>query len=137
MVEYEADVFILRPADPAKGSGKLLYEVTNRGNKVMFGRLQNSSAERAALNDPKSAADAGGIPLAFERGYTMVWSGWEPDLPATDHQMVIRVPSRPPVGGRSSGASATRFKSAHAGRPTSRSRGCCNPLPTRTPRRRG
>jgi hypothetical protein len=92
MVEYEADVFILRPADPAKGSAKLLYEVTNRGNKLMFGRLHNASVEQDAANDPKSALDAGAIPLAFERGYTIVWSGWDPDLPAADHRMRIRVP---------------------------------------------
>src|SRR3954454_20849153 len=27
MVEYETDFFMLRPKDPAKGSGKILYEV--------------------------------------------------------------------------------------------------------------
>jgi hypothetical protein len=92
MVEYEADVFILRPADPAKGAGKLLYEVTNRGNKLMFGRLHNSPADHAAANDPASAADAGAVPLAFERGYTMVWSGWDPDASTADNGMSIRVP---------------------------------------------
>jgi hypothetical protein len=92
MVEYEADVFILRPADPAKGSGKLLYEVTNRGNKLMFGRLHNATAEQDAANDPRTALDAGAIPLAFERGYTIVWSGWDPDVSATNHRMRIRVP---------------------------------------------
>ena len=92
MVEYEADVFILRPADPAKGSGKLLYEVTNRGNKVLFGRLHNSSADQAAANDPKTAIDAGSIPLAFERGYTIVWSGWDPDASTVDSGMSIRLP---------------------------------------------
>ena len=56
-VDVPADVFILRPSDPARGSGKLLYEVTNRGNKPMFGRLHNSSADPAAANDPRSAAD--------------------------------------------------------------------------------
>ena len=33
MVEYETDIYIMRPADPAKGSGILLYEVVNRGRK--------------------------------------------------------------------------------------------------------
>src|SRR5262245_14398466 len=92
MVEYEADVFILRPADPAKGMGKLLYEVTNRGNKLMFGRLHNASAEQDAANDPKTTAVAGAIPLAFERGYTIVWSGWDPDVSAANHHMGIGVP---------------------------------------------
>jgi hypothetical protein len=39
MVEYEVDVFILRPADTAKGNGILFYEVLNRGNKQLGQRL--------------------------------------------------------------------------------------------------
>jgi len=39
MVEYEVDIFILRPANPAKGSGILYYEVLNRGNKQLGTRL--------------------------------------------------------------------------------------------------
>src|SRR3712207_8336977 len=31
-VEYEADFFILRPAEPARGNGKIIYDVTNRGD---------------------------------------------------------------------------------------------------------
>jgi hypothetical protein len=92
MVEYETDVTILRPADPAKGAGTLLYEVTNRGNKVLLLRLHNSSAGQAAVNDAKAAADLGATPIAFERGYTLVWSGWDPDVAATNARLSIRVP---------------------------------------------
>ena len=41
MVEYEVDIFILRPADPAKGNGILFYEVLNRGNKQLGYRLHD------------------------------------------------------------------------------------------------
>src|SRR5262245_10922961 len=34
-VEYEADFFILRPADAARGSRTIIYDVTNRGRKVI------------------------------------------------------------------------------------------------------
>ncbi len=56
MVEYEVDIFILRPADPAKGSGFLYYEVLNRGNKQLGTRLLDvtSGGMLAALNDPKT-----------------------------------------------------------------------------------
>ncbi|TMG85078.1 MAG: hypothetical protein E6H74_05410, partial [Betaproteobacteria bacterium] len=30
MVEYSMDVFILKPIDPSKGSGKIFYDVVNR-----------------------------------------------------------------------------------------------------------
>src|SRR5262245_55977 len=36
-VEFEADVFMLRPADPARGNGALFYDVNNRGNKLALG----------------------------------------------------------------------------------------------------
>jgi hypothetical protein len=32
-VEYDGEFFILRPADSARGSGKILYDVVNRGRK--------------------------------------------------------------------------------------------------------
>lgn len=34
LVEYEIDLDMLRPSDPARSSGVLFYEVTNRGNKL-------------------------------------------------------------------------------------------------------
>src|SRR5262245_11131986 len=57
MVEYEVDIFILRPADPAKGSGILYYEVLNRGNKQLGTRLLDVTSGGAvslanALNSP-------------------------------------------------------------------------------------
>ena len=33
LVEYETDFFILRPADPSRTNGVLVYDVTNRGRK--------------------------------------------------------------------------------------------------------
>src|SRR5262249_32257099 len=38
MVEYEADFFILRLAEPQRG-GVLVYDVTNRGRKMIFNLL--------------------------------------------------------------------------------------------------
>ena len=32
-IEYEADFYILRPVDPARGSPKVLYDVTTRGRQ--------------------------------------------------------------------------------------------------------
>lgn len=92
MVEYETDVDILRPADPSKGSGLLLYEVTNRGNKVLMLRLHNSGAGQAVANDPKTAADVGATPIAFERGYTLVWSGWDAGVSPSNARLGIRIP---------------------------------------------
>ena len=76
-IEYEADFFMLRPADAAKGNGKLVYDVTNRGRLSFFQRFTDS---RSRTNDPRTAEDAGNGFL-FRDGYTFVWSGWDPDAP--------------------------------------------------------
>jgi hypothetical protein len=79
-VDYEVDVFILRPAAPANGNGILFYDVLNRGNKQLGQRLHDLVGDEvAALNDPRSRAHAGNGFL-FERGYSVVWSGWETDV---------------------------------------------------------
>ena len=31
MVEFQADLYVLKPRDPARGNGAVLYEVSNRG----------------------------------------------------------------------------------------------------------
>jgi len=92
MVEYETDIFIMRPADPAKGNGILYYEVLNRGSKQLGRRLHDTGGGgESAGNDPKTIADAGNGFL-FERGFTVVWSGWE-ELPRRDALMSIRLPA--------------------------------------------
>ena len=90
-VDYETDVFILRPADQAKGSGVVVYDVLNRGRKLFFGFFSDANAPGIQSSDPRTAADVGnGFPL--DRGHTLVWSGWDPDAPKAGGGMTIRVP---------------------------------------------
>ncbi len=92
MVEYKTDLFILRPKDPARGSGTLLFEVLNRGRKFLFNWVLDAPAQAAqAVNDPKTATDAG-TGLVLRRGYTIVWSGWEADALRQQGGMAIDVP---------------------------------------------
>ena len=83
-VEYEADFFLLRPADAARGNRKILFDVTNRGRKYVHWRLMDARlASPAAGNDPRTVEDAGNG-LFLRRGYTIVWSGWDPDAPRSN-----------------------------------------------------
>ena len=92
MVEYEVDIFILRPTDATKGNGILFYEVLNRGNKQLGNRLHDlGRAGAMALNDPKTKQHAGNGFL-FERGYTVMWSGWDPDVSRGQALMSARFP---------------------------------------------
>jgi hypothetical protein len=89
MVEYDTDVFLLRPIDPNRGNHKLFYEVNNRGRKFLTHWLMDAPAANA--NDPRSAEDAGDA-LLFRLGFTMVWSGWDPDAPRGNNGMAMHVP---------------------------------------------
>jgi hypothetical protein len=94
-VEYETDLYILRPVDAAKGNHHLLWDVLNRGNKVIANRL-NTTTPRDDSNDPATLAQAGDGFL-FRRGYTMAWAGWDPDAPRTNNGMTLRAPALPDV----------------------------------------
>src|SRR5271167_185795 len=70
LVEYETDFFILRPADPTRTNGVLVYDVTNRGSKRIFQLLDDApGAPVDAANDPKTAREAG-LGFSLIRGYS-------------------------------------------------------------------
>ena len=59
------EVFLGRPADAARGNGRLLYEVNNRGRKLLFSNL----CAGAQGNDLKTSADFGdALPLLVTTG---------------------------------------------------------------------
>jgi hypothetical protein len=80
LVEYATDFDLLRPKDPARGSGILVYDVPNRGSKRIFNLLDDVLPSLPGSNDPKTKEDAG-LGFLLGRGYTLVWSGWDPGAP--------------------------------------------------------
>jgi hypothetical protein len=86
-VEFEADVCILMPRDPAKGNRALFYDVNNRGTKLALRFFNNAPGG----NDPNTAADAGDGFL-MRRGYTIVWCGWIGELLPGGNRMLLRAP---------------------------------------------
>jgi uncharacterized protein (DUF924 family) len=100
LVEYASEFFLLRPADLARTRGVLVYDVTNRGNKRLLAQLDEAPAEvPAAANDPKTAADAG-LGFSLGRGYTILWSGWDPDAPRANNGLGARFPVAVDADGR-------------------------------------
>jgi len=87
-VEYTADVLILRPMDPAKRTGRLFYEINNRGAVRSLG-LMNDVA--AISNDPTSRADAGNGFL-MRQGYTILVSGWDVTVAPGGGRLTLTVP---------------------------------------------
>jgi hypothetical protein len=90
MVEYEADFFILRPAKPRRPNSVLVYDVTNRGRKMILNLLDDASG-KADTNDPKTAQDVG-LGFTLGRGYSLVWSGWDSGAPRANNGMTARLP---------------------------------------------
>ena len=78
LVEYRSDFVLLRPADAAKGNGRLLYEVNNRGRIMLFANL----CAGAAGNQPQTAEDLGNA-LPLHLGFSLLWTGWDPGAPKT------------------------------------------------------
>ncbi|MCB4821484.1 alpha/beta hydrolase domain-containing protein [Roseicella aerolata] len=97
-VEYATEVVILRPADPARADGRLLYDVTNRGRKLLFAYAYDAPAGQAELNALRRPA-AVGLALPLRAGTTLVWSGWDPEAPQADDGMRIDIPVLPGVTG--------------------------------------
>ncbi len=88
-VEATADVVILRPADPAHGNGSLLLEVPNRGRKLAPQLFDDSPQPGANI---AQGADDAGIGFLHRQGYTMVWVGWQADIPSKPGQLALSAP---------------------------------------------
>ncbi|MDA8443783.1 alpha/beta hydrolase domain-containing protein [Paracidovorax valerianellae] len=77
MVEYSADFVMLKPKDMARASGVLRYDAPNRGN---------------ILTQPNPATTPGDA-VYFERGYVMLYSAWQGDVPkTTPARLTVTVP---------------------------------------------
>ena len=71
--ECTADFYILQPTDAAKGNGTVLFEVSNRGGKGMLSRFAFAGG-----------ANEFGDEWVMRQGFTLVWLGWEWDIPASN-----------------------------------------------------
>jgi hypothetical protein len=86
-VVFTADAFILKPVDVRGGNRRVYCEVPNRGGKAVLRRLQNAEA---AL-DPREPRELGDGWL-MERGFSIVWMGWQWDVPERPGLLRLRAP---------------------------------------------
>jgi hypothetical protein len=78
MVEYSATFTLWKPVDMSKASGVLIYDVPNRGNKMLLQTFQRG--------DP-------GDGLLFQQGHVILASGWQGDVTPRDGSETIEVPT--------------------------------------------
>ena len=69
-----------KPRDPDNGNGAVLYEVSNRGRKGMLAMYNRATSSQPI---PGPAAEFGDNFL-LERGFTLIWLGWQFDVPRTE-----------------------------------------------------
>ncbi len=82
-----ADLMILAPVEQGKGSGTALLEVSNRGGKAALGYFN-----RGGFSSLPESADDFGDGLLMERGLTVVWVGWQFDVPQEVGRLRLTVP---------------------------------------------
>jgi len=87
MVEFSANIYMLRPVDPSKGNGTVFYEVSNRGNKSILAEFNHA---RNSL-DPRTPEEFGDGFLLSE-GYTVLWVGWQSDVEPGPNRMLLQAP---------------------------------------------
>jgi hypothetical protein len=77
MVEYKTEFVLLKPKDMSKANGVLRYDAPNRGN---------------ILTMPNPAATPGDAEY-LERGYTLLYSAWQGDVPkSSPARLTLTVP---------------------------------------------
>ncbi len=103
LVEFSSDVYVLKPADPAKGNGTVLYEVSNRGGRGSVGMFDAGAGPSNEFGDA----------FLLQQGYTLVWMGWQFDVPTRPGLLRLTTPSVKGVTGtvRSEFVSQTKVKS--------------------------
>jgi hypothetical protein len=95
LVTGTAEVEILRPTNAANGNRRLFYEVLNRGNKPGFPLFNDVPF---SINDLVKSSDAGNG-FMMNRGYTLVWSGWQGDVAPGGGRMTFSSPAVPDITG--------------------------------------
>jgi hypothetical protein len=110
LVEFAADVSLLKPEELDAGNERLLYGVNNRGDK----RLLQYFNDAVESNAP-SAPDHAGNGFLMRRGYTIVWSGWQGNLLPGDGRLLLEVPIARDDGEAITGPTRSEFCVDHPG----------------------
>ena len=86
-VTFSADLYVLAPKDAARGNGVALFDVLNRGRKNMLRDFNRAPA----VPEPTAEGDFGDGFL-MRQGYTLVWVGWQFDIPRRGGLMGLDAP---------------------------------------------
>ncbi len=103
-VTFSADLYVLAPKDAARGNGVALFDVLNRGRKNALGNFNRAPQ----VPDPTTEAEFGDGFL-MRQGYTLVWVGWQFDIPHRRGLMALDAPKALDQGKPITGRVSTTF----------------------------
>jgi hypothetical protein len=103
-VTFSTDLYVLAPKDAARGNGVALFDVVNRGRKNVIQYFNRAPQSQ----DPSAEADFGDGFL-MRQGYTLVWVGWQFDIPARGGLMALQAPPTLDHGKPVTGRVSTSF----------------------------
>ena len=89
-VRFSGDATFLVPVDPARANRASLFEVPNRGNRIAM-RSFNMAPFDLMPTDEITPGDG----FLLERGWCIVWCGWQWDIPHPSVRMGLRAPGVP------------------------------------------
>ena len=95
-VEMSADFHLVRPKVMEKGRGTVLHEVNNRGRKGMLSYFNMAEGSLAPTTEAHF-----GDGFLMRHGFTLLWLGWQWDVPDDDP---LRMRMHPPIAANPDGS---------------------------------
>lgn len=87
LVEFSADILILKPVDMSRSNRRIFFDYGNRANI----RALQFFCDAPFSNDPSTLAHAGNGYL-FRHGYVVVWCAWQGDVRRGGGRFCLDVP---------------------------------------------
>ena len=103
-VEFSSDFAMLQPVNLDRGNRRILFDVVNRGRKTALTFNGVPIPTDATL--PLQAGNG----YLMRRGYTVVWGGWQSDVPPTPGLIGLQGPEAVDPGGPLTGKTMCQFQ---------------------------
>ena len=103
-VEFSSDFAMLQPVNLDRGNRRILFDVVNRGRKTALTFNGVPIPTDATL--PLQAGNG----YLMRRGYTVVWGGWQSDVPPTPGLIGLQGPEAAGPGGPLTGKTMCQFQ---------------------------
>jgi hypothetical protein len=86
LVHFSSDFALLQPADATRDTGRLLVEVSNRGQERILSSF-NGTARQTLGTEPDP-----GNGFLLREGYAIAWCGWQHDVPNPGQRLAMYPP---------------------------------------------